>query len=686
MKSPPRTKNRDLSWLSFNHRVLQEARDRRVPLYERIKFLAIYSSNADEFFRVRVAATRALLNLKKKTTKKLGFEPARLLKRIRKVVERQQEEFGDTFRNSIKKELKKHHVMLVRDDELNRAQRSWVLKYFQNTVEAHVAPVFLSPDKDPPFLRNRALYLAVRLKRKAISPGEKSDGYQHAIVEIPSQKTSRFVTIPSSKANTFVMFLDDVVRVGLPEIFPNHTLEGAYAIKLTRDAELYIDDEYSGNLVEKVRKALSKRDSGIPARFLFDLEMPKKFLQLLTEIFALGEDDCVIGGRYHNFNDLFTFPNPLAPKLLDPPLKPLMRNGMGPRNRIMEETAKRDLLLHYPYHGYDPVIRFVREAAENPRVTSIRITLYRVARQSGILDALMLALANGKSVTAFIEVKARFDEESNLKWADELEKAGATVLYSFPGWKVHAKLCLVSLKGRNLPRRYAYLSTGNFNEKTATLYADHGFFTSDRMITEEVARVFSILSRGETKLKFKYLLVAPFTMRKKFGKLIDEEIQQAQSGKKASIIAKMNSLEDPWMIAKLYKASEAGVKISLIVRGICCLLPGIKGLSSNIEVISIVDRFLEHSRIYFFHHGGKKLLYLASADWMSRNLSRRIEVAFPIKEPDLHTEIMDILQIQLNDSTKARVINKRQDNSYRTAVGEKVHSQEATYQYLRNRS
>ncbi len=685
MKSPPRTKNRDLSWLSFNHRVLQEAQDPRVPLYERIKFLAIYSSNADEFFRVRVAAARALLNLKKKTAKKLGFEPAKLLKRIRKVVERQQEEFGETFRNGIKKELKKHHVMLVRDDELTRTQRAWVLKYFQDTVEAHIAPVFLSQDKDPPFLRNRALYLAVRLKRRPSSPGEQLDGYQYAIVEIPSQKVARFVTIPSSNANTFVMFLDDVIRVGLPEVFPNHILDGTYAIKLTRDAELYIDDEYSGNLVDKVRKALSKRDTGIPARFLFDLEMPKKFRQLLTEILAIQEDDCVVGGRYHNFNDLFTFPNPLAPKLLDPPMKPLVRHGMGPRNPIMGEITKRDLLLHYPYHGYEPVIRFVKEAAENPRVTSIRITLYRVARQSGILDALMLALAKGKSVTAFIEVKARFDEESNLKWAEELEKAGATVLYSFPGWKVHAKLCLVSLKGRKLPRRYAYLSTGNFNEKTATLYTDHGLFTSDRKITEEVARVFSILSRKETKPKFKYLLVAPFTMRKKFGRLMNEEIRQARAGKKASIVAKMNSLEDPWMIAKLYKASEAGVEISLIVRGICCLLPGIKGLSSNIKAISIVDRFLEHSRIYYFHHGGKKLLYLASADWMSRNLSRRIEVAFPIKDPDLHSEITEILRIQRDDNTKARVINKSQDNSYRVAPGEKLRSQEATYQYLRNR-
>lgn len=675
-----RLKNRDLSWLAFNHRVLQEAADASVPLYERIKFLAIWSANLDEFFRVRVASLRALARLKKKTQKQLDVAPDKLLKRLLKAVWLQQEEFGDIFRNRVKKELASQGIVLVREHELSPAHREHAQRYFRENILPLLSPVLLDNDRQPPFLHNRALYLVVRLRCPTAEA--KKGGEQYALIEIPSTLKPRFYMLPAEGRRHYIMFLDDLIRLCLQEVFPRHDVLGAYAVKLTRDAELDLGDEFSGDLLEKVKKALKKRMEGPPARFLYDTDMPKRMLQFLQKHFQLAEDDLVPGSRYHNFHDLFTLPNPNAPALTYEPMPPLPLYAQSAS--MFDQLRQGDLLAHFPYHSYDCVLNFLREAAHDPQVRSIKITLYRVARNSKVVEQLLLAAQQGKEVMAFVEVKARFDEESNIFWAEELEKAGARVMYSLPNLKVHAKLCLVERTEAGAPALYAYLSTGNFNENAATLYTDFGLFTADPRLTTEVRRVFQVLCR-EKKPRFTHLLVSPVRMRAEFERLIEREAKHARKGRDAFIIAKMNSLEDPRMIQKLYEASNDGVKIRLIVRGICCLIPDIKNMSENIEVISIVDRFLEHARAFVFCNGGEPLVFLSSADWMRRNLDRRIEVAFPIYDPTLRQRLRSILDIQLQDTVKARVINRKLDNRMRSVDGEGgVRSQYAVYDFWKS--
>jgi len=698
-------KHRDISWLAFNGRVLQEAADRRNPLYERIRFMAIFSSNLDEFYRVRVASVRALLDIKKKTAKQLDFEPDQLLKRLLKVVSVQQAEFGELFRNVIHKELGRNRISLVNESRLTPAQKGSVLEYFGSAVAPLLQPVFLSADREPPFLENRSLYLVVRLLQKpAGDPPEKGkdeDLTRYVLLEIPSGRLPRFFVLPGEGKKHVVMFLDDVVRAGLETFFPRHEVKGAHAVKLTRDAELHIDDEYSGDLVEKIVKALQKRKEGPPSRFLYDQDIPKKTLAFCVKTFNLASDELVPGGRYHNFHDFFNFPNPRAPELMFEPWEHVpapagIGGGSGSgadtgdpkvtaaagRRPVMEAVRRGDLLLYYPYHDYAPVIDFLSEAADDPLTTAIDITLYRVAKDSRVVEQLIRAAQNGKSVTAFVELKARFDEESNLRWAEEMQKAGAHVFYSFPELKVHAKMCLVSRRENGGPALFGYLGTGNFNEIAARQYTDFGMFTSDPRLTGEMRRVFDILNRDKKRGEFEHLLVAPFTLRERLEELIDREIGRAKKGEPAAVIAKMNGLEDRRMITKLYEAGEAGVKISLIVRGICCLVPGVRGVSRNIEVVSIVDRFLEHPRVYMFHNGGEELVYLSSADWMKRNLSHRIEVAFPVYDAAIRKTIRSIIDLQLADTVKARTVNKAQDNRYRKGSPE-VRSQYAIRELLK---
>jgi polyphosphate kinase len=664
-----RLKNRDLSWLAFNHRVLQEAADPTVPLYERIKFLAIWSSNLDEFFRVRVASLRALQRLKKKTKRKLDIEPEKLLKRLRKAVWLQQEEFGDIFRNRIKKGLAKQGIFLVRETELDKNQRAVAWQCFQEKIQPLISPMVLG--EAVPFLHNKALYLIARLRRKT---AEKKESEEYALVEMSSTLTPRFVSLPSKANRTHILFLDDVIRLALTELFPQHQVIGSYAIKLTRDAELDIGDEFSGNLLEKVKKALKKRGEGVPSRFLYDGEMPKKCLQFLQKYFSLAADDLIPGSRYHNFSDFFLFPIPqhrdshAAPLTYDP-MPQFMPEGFEPHS-VFERMRERDLLVHYPYHSYNCVINLLRGAADDPNVRSIKITLYRVARNSTVVEQLLRAARQGKEVTVFVEVKARFDEESNIFWAEELEKVGARVLYSIPNLKVHAKICLIERTEADEKKRHAYFSTGNFNENAAALYTDFGFFTSDDRLTREAERVFRILCREKKKGKFDHLLVAPFTMREQFSEMIGREMKHARKGRDAFMMAKMNSLEDEEMIGKLYEASQAGVKIHLIVRGICCLIPGVKGLSENIAVVSIVDRFLEHARVFVFHDDGDEKYFLSSADWMHRNLDRRIEVAFPIYDAAIQRDLRAILDLQLHDNVKARVVDRKLENRIRSRDNE----------------
>jgi len=679
--------DRELSWISFNYRVLQEAKDPSVPLYERIKFLAIYSSNLDEFFRVRVASIRSLLNLKEKSREQLALRPNILLKKIKETVQSQQEEFGKIYREQIIPELNKENIFLVDDKSVDDSQIEFVKDYFSDQILPFVQPTLLDKNKVATFLHNRAIYLAVRLKSKGKSNQKekpKLQRYKYAITEIPADKLGRFVVLPTKDDKNFVLFLDDVVRINLPSLFPGYQVVSCYSIKLTRDAELYIDDEFSGDLLAKIKKGLTKRKTGVPSRFLYDSEMPKDFLKILQNTLHLKKDDLIPGGRYHNFNDLFSFPKFNKPYLEYEPMPPHKCKELDGVVSIFDVVLQKDILINFPYQSYGYVLKFLEESAEDVNVKSIKITLYRVADNSSVIRSLIKAADNGKDVTVFVEVKARFDEETNFTSVDELKASGVKVYSSFPGLKVHSKLCLVERVDKGKSNFYSYLSTGNFNEKTARIYTDYGFFTADQNIGSEIVKVFKILERKSEKEKFNHLLVAPFNLRKRLVKLVDAEIQNAQTGNKAEIILKLNSLEDKKMIKKLYEASKAGVKIKLIVRGICCLVPGVKGLSENIEVISIVDRFLEHTRIYIFHNCGARKYFLSSADWMKRNLNRRIEVAFPIYDKETKMDIQKVINLQLSDNQKARIIDQNQTNEYKTDSEDKImRSQIETYQLLK---
>lgn len=674
---------RDLSWLSFNYRVLQEAKDPTVPLFERIKFLAIYSSNLDEFFRVRMANHRNLLRVGKKTKKELEFSPKQIVRNIQDEVTKQQEEVSKIFEKEIIPELKNHNIYLKRRLDLNEEQREFVEDYFKDHMLPFVQPVLLVKDKIRPFLNNAALYLTVLLQSK----DDAEAPHEYAIVKIPSDHLPRFIKLPSPENRHDLIILDDIVRHSVSWMFPGYDILDTYSIKLTRDAELYIDDEFAGDLIQKIKDSLAKRHVGPASRFVYDREMPEELLESLKDVFDLEKYDTLEEGRYHNNFDFFKFPDFGLTQLKDPPLPPLPYPDLEEAKDFYKSIKDKDHLLHYPYHAYESVVRFFEQAAIDPDVTHIKIIQYRVAKRSRIMQALMNAVRSGKQVSVFIEVKARFDEEANLAWGERLEKAGVKVHYSFPGVKVHSKLALVRRLEANHERMYAYLSTGNFHEDTAKLYTDMGLFTADKRIVSEVARVFSYLETvKQPPQPFKHLLVGQFNLREGLESLIDFEIRKAKAGKSAKIILKMNSLQDPAMIKKLYEASQAGVTIKLIVRGICCLVPGVKGLSEKIEAISIVDRFLEHSRIFIFSHGGREKIYLSSADWMVRNLSYRIETCFPILDAKLRREIKDYVNIQLRDNVKSRLLDEDSTNDYyKNGSDMAIRSQVETYYYVKRK-
>lgn len=650
---------RDLTWLSFNYRVLQEAKDPTVPLLERLKFLAIYSNNLDEFFRVRVAHHRNLLRAGKKTKRILDFPPKNVLRQIMKEVNSQQDEFSRIFFEEIIPELRQHDIYLTRRQDLNEEQQVFVEHYFTDNMLPYVQPVLLLPGKIQVFLNNGALYLTLELE-------DKSNGKTlYAIVNIPSEHLPRFVELPSEDQGNYIIMLDDLVRHNVHLLFPGYKIINSYSIKLTRDAELYIDDEYNGDLISKIRKSLTKRNVGPATRFIYDREMPSKLLKFMQGMYGFEEGDVLREGRYHNNSDFFKFPDFGMKHLKNTDLEALKCSALETDESILECIHKRDALLYFPYHSYDYVVRFFEEAAVDPLVTHIKVVQYRVAKKSRIMNALRDAAKNGKQVTVFVEVKARFDEETNLIWAEKLEKAGVTVLYSFPGLKVHAKLAVVTRLEESGLEHYGYFSTGNFHEGTAHVYCDFGLFTKDKRLTNEAARIFLFLETVKIpKTKFEHLLVGQFNLRRTFTKLIDKEIKNAKLGRKARITLKMNSLEDPRMIEKLYKASQAGVKINCIIRGICCMQPGKSNLSENIHAVSIVDRFLEHARVIMYKNGGEEHIYLSSADWMRRNLSFRIETAFPVYDPELRNIVKSILNIQLADNVKARILGGKNENLY----------------------
>jgi polyphosphate kinase len=675
--------HRDLSWLDFNYRVLQEAKDPSVPLFERIKFLAIYSNNLDEFFRVRVANHRNLLRVGKKTKSQLYENPREILDKIVSVVNDQQLEFSQIFENQIIPELRQHNIFVKKPNEISEEQLSFIDRYFKDNLLPYVQPVVLIKDKVRPFLNNAALYLSIRLRDKSSKSGKKLN----AIVKIPSDHLPRFIKLPSFKQRHEIIILDDVVRYSLQWLFPGYDIVNSYSIKLTRDAELYIDDEYSGDLLTKIKDSLNRRNVGPASRLVYDREIPQKMLDYLIDVFDLDRNDMLQEGRYHNNFDFFSFPNFGMDHLKNTPFPPLPYPQLEEAEDFWAALKEKDHLLHMPYEKYESVIRFFEESAGDPNVTHIKVVQYRVAQKSRIMNALLNAVKAGKQVSVFIEIKARFDEEANLNWGEKLEEAGINVHYSFPGLTVHSKLAIVRRQEEDGPKLYTYLSTGNFHEETAKLYCDYGFFTSDPRITREVARVYSFLETVQIPQKqFQHLLVGQFQLRPGLEKLIDFEINEAKEGRESGMTIKLNSLQDPRMIEKLYEASQAGVKIDLIVRGICSLVPGIAGVSENISVVSIVDRFLEHARIYLFHHRGEEKLFLSSADWMVRNLSYRIETTFPIYDRDIKQEILDILHIQKMDNVKARIIDQDHTNSYRRDKSDlAIRSQYETYYYYKRR-
>lgn len=672
--------HRDISWLDFNYRVLQEAKDPNVPLFDRLKFLAIYSSNLDEFFRVRVANNRNLIRIGKKTRKNLGFEPADLLTGLLKKVNEQQLEFSDIFFQQIVPELKAAGISIIRRQEMTEEQRSFVEDYFFDNLLPYVQPVILIKNKIKPFLNNGSLYLTLDLTDK------KTKEAVNAIVKVPSDQLDRFIELPNTGGTEkIIIMMDDVVRHSIPWIFPGYDIKQSYSIKLTRDAELYIDDEFSGDLLNKIKNSLRKRAVGPASRLVYDRNMPTETLNYLIRVFDLSAFDLLPEGRYHNNSDFFGFMDFGKTQLKEAPLEPIEVEELEKSPNIFDAITERDHLIHPPYHSYESVVRFFEEAAEDPEVSHIKIVQYRVASQSRIMEALIKAAQRGKQVTAFVEIKARFDEEANITWGAKLEKAGVKVYYSIPGIKVHAKTATVIRREGTNQALYCYLSTGNFHEKTANVYSDIGLFTKDPRLTTETIKLFNYLeTKDREQISFEHMGIGLFNLNKLINALINKEIKNAKSGKPASILLKMNSLQDPEMIEKLYLASQAGVKIELIIRGICSLVPGVKEISENINAISIVDRYLEHSRIFVFHNNGNPKYYFSSADWMYRNLNKRVEIMVPIFDDRLKNHVQALMEIQLNDNIKARSLNYRNINNY---VGDMdkvlTRSQMETYLYIK---
>ncbi|AXT49838.1 polyphosphate kinase 1 [Aquimarina sp. BL5] len=668
--------NRDVNWLSFNERVLQEAEDESNPLYERLKFLAIFSSNLDEYFRVRVSRLRQIKRIDRKLRKKLALKPNKQVKEILKQVKIQQEKFGSIFFKDLIPELAKHNIHLIDQNHYDFDQHQYATEYFISKILPLINSEIIDlSEVNPTFLENNKLYYLLTF--------EKED--QFGIVNIPSDTLERFVCFPSDGQNTHITFLDDIVRLNLNQIFDGQKIKGCFQIKLSRDAELYIDDEFEGVLAEKIKKSLSQRYDGQPTRLLFDAALPKEYKSKIRKSLGLGKIDMMPGGKYHNFSDFFSFPDPTNNLSLHYPKATEIKHKEFEQNsNYFEVISKKDQLVHFPYMSFNYVQNFINQAAVDPNTTEIKISLYRVAKESDLTSSLLKALENGKKVTVFVEAKARFDEKNNLKWGKIFEEKGASVFYSYPKIKVHSKILLVKRKENNKEASYAYIGTGNFNAKTSKIYCDHGLFTANKLITKELSEVFEVLSGKMILPKPKNLLVSPFTTRIQFEELIDKEIYNSKNGNISGITAKLNSLEDKKIINKLYDASNAGVKTKLLVRGFTCLIPGLKDISENIQITSILDRYLEHGRIYHFNNNGDSKIFIGSADWMTRNLDKRIEVLVPILDKDCKKELKTILDIQLNDNVKARIQDANETNSYKKKMDDKpsIQSQHLLREYL----
>ncbi|NPA68307.1 MAG: polyphosphate kinase 1 [Chlorobi bacterium] len=677
--------DRELSWLSFNRLVLEQAKDTSLPLFERIKFCAIYDSNLDEFYRVRVAHYQSLTDIPKKSRKTLDYSPKKVLAKIKEEVTEQQKEFEDNFYNSIIPELEKNKIILWQGQKLEKLHKDFLKDYFSKEVLPEIQPVLLSSDGEiMPFLKDNVIYLALKMHKKS-RPADYRSNY--AVIQVPSNTLDRFTELPKLNGKYLYMFLEDIIRKHLNIIFPGYDITASYSIKLSRNADLMIEDEFSGNLLNKLKKSLKQRKTGFPARFSYDRNIPRDLMHVLKAAFNLSEKDFFPTGKYLNFSDLFKFKNPLTPLCELQPLKQLQHPVIDKYDSIIDAVNKNDILLHFPYQTYDYVLRFFHEAATDPEVEEIKATQYRAATNSAVVNALIAAAGNGKEVTVFVEVKARFDEENNIAFADKMRKAGINVIASIPGLKVHAKAAIaIKRTPAGKKKTYAFVSTGNFNEKTATQYADEGFFTSDKNITKDLEKLFFYLENPVEQYNFKHILVPGFNMISVLKEKINREKENAENGKKAYVILKVNGIGDKEIIDMLYDAGSSGVKTDLIVRGICKLRPGMP-FSPNITATRIVDRFLEHARIYAFYNSGDWDIYISSSDFLTRNLRRRIETAVPIYDEDLKKEITDILKIQLRDNTKAKLLDKNIRNTDKKIPknGKKYRAQTDIYDYLKKK-
>ncbi len=672
---------KELSWLSFNERVLQEAADKSVPLIERIRFLGIFSNNLDEFYKVRFADVkrRILINQERG-----GNDNSKhLLTKMQTKALRLNESFDELYAELIR-EMARRRIFLVNETQLSEAQQKWVKKYFTSEVLPHMTPLLLHDDIDVlQFLKDEYAYIAVDIKNQEQS--------QYALIEIPTDHLPRFVMVPEQKGKRrkTIILLDNIIRYCLDELFRGffdfEELHG-YAMKMTRDAEYDLSHEVEHSLLEQMSEGLSQRLTAMPVRFVYQRDMPPEMLALLCEKLQISNYDSLIpGARYHNFKDFIGFPNVGRDYLENKPLPPMKCADFEGYANKFDAIRAQDILLYYPYHTFDHISELVRQASFDPKVLSIKINIYRVAKDSRLMNSLIDAVHNGKQVTVVVELQARFDEEANIEWSRVLTEAGVHVIFGAPGLKIHSKLLLISRKEGDEVVSYAHIGTGNFHEKTARIYTDFSLLTADPDLTDEVRNVFGYIENPYRPVRFNHLLVSPRNSRKQLYRLIDNEIANAKLGKKASITLKVNNLVDRGLINKLYGASTFGVEIKMIIRGMCSLVPGVEGVSDNIQIISIVDRFLEHPRVLITHNDGDPQVYISSADWMTRNIDYRIEVTAPVRDERLKQRIIDIINIHFTDTVKARWIDKEMSNTYVPRGNrKKVRSQIAIYDYLKN--
>lgn len=663
---------RDVSWLSFNYRVLLEAADETLPIYERIRFLSIYASNLEEFYEIRVAEHRGTIMKSIFTAGDVGLAEE-TLSEITDEVNRQQQAFYRIFNERILPELRRQKICLYQSEEPEPFHREFVRNYFNEEIFPYLSPVTIHAGFRT-FIRDRRLYLITRIIRK--ETGESL----YVLIKVPHSKVSRFIALPPHKGMHYFMFIDDVIRYNLPSIFPGYELDGCYSIKISRDADIYVEEETSQTIVQAIRRKVGKRKIGALSRFMYDRAMPRDFLAYICEAFDIADDDLVVGGRYMNLQDMSKLPNPVGKELEQQIPSPMRVPYLEEAASMFGAVKARDVLLYFPYQSFDYLLRFLMEAAFDPDVEEIKITQYRVAENSAVIHSLISAAQNGKKVTVFVELKARFDEENNMSTAEKMKKAGIKIIYSIPGLKVHAKVAVILRKGEATD--FAYVSTGNFNEKTAKIYADMALLTCNKAIVDDINRVFSVLEGTLQEPQFSCLLVARFNMVPELVRMIRRETEHVKAGRKGRIVLKMNGLHDRRMIDELYRAGSAGVEIDLLVRGICCLVPD-QPYSPNIRVTRIVDMFLEHARIWYFYNDGAEDLYLTSSDWMNRNLNRRIETAAPVLSPSVKREMIDILHIQLQDNVKACHIDAQLRNVFVRNDAPLVRAQQAIYDYIK---